>query len=316
MTDPSHPISAGLHHVTAIAGDPRRNLAFYQEALGLRLVKRTVNFDDPYTYHLYYGDEVGAPGTIMTFFPWPQAAQGRAGLGQASATAFLVPQPDLSFWIKRLDRLGIPHGMPVLRFGRPVLPLHDPDGMVIELIADPACAEWPVWRYGSVPAEQALRGLAGVTLMLADPAPTATLLENVLGYQLVDTQGARQRFCAQQAGPGHDIELLAMPDAIPGRMGRGSIHHIAFRASDDGTQATMARRLRDTTGLTATPQTDRVYFRSVYFREPGGVLFEIATDSPGFSVDESVETLGKALKLPSWYEAQRAEIEANLPRLD
>jgi glyoxalase family protein len=306
--------SSGLHHVTAIAGDPRRNADFHTRTLGLRMVKKTVNFDDPGTYHLYYGDAAGSPGSIITFFPWPGASPGRAGLGQAVETAYLIPEGSVSFWVGRLVALGVPHQAPVRRFGRTVISFRDPDGMHLELVGDPAAAGMPGHAGGDVPAEHAIRGFAGVTLWVADPAPTARVLTEAFGYRAAGEDDGRHRYTASGDGLGLWVDLRVAPGFLRGASGAGTIHHVAFRARDDEQQAAMVQALAGL-GLRATEQVDRNYFRSVYFREPGGVLFEIATDAPGFAVDEMPDSLGSKLMLPPWLEPHRAQVEAALPPL-
>jgi len=306
---------AGIHHVTAMAGDPQANVDFYTGVLGLRLVKKTVNFDDPGTYHLYYGDEQGRPGTILTFFPWEHVAPGRNGVGQAEETAFRIPTESIGYWTQRLIEKGVPHQAPQKRFGDPVLAFTDPDGMSLALVGVGAASGEPAWRDGGIPAEHAIRGFHGVTLMLDKAAPTGAILSNALGFKEVGREGALVRYVAAGA-PGSTVTLRETGGFLPARMGRGSVHHIAFRAVDDAQQAAMAKKVRDDHRLSPTQQLDRNYFRSVYFREPGGILFEIATDQPGFAVDEPAESLGRALKLPPFLEPRRREIEAVLPPID
>ncbi len=309
------PQSAGLHHITAIAGDPVANARFYRDALGLRMVKKTVNFDDPTTYHLYYGDETGTPGTILTFFPWPNAQRGRPGPGQAVEIGFAIPRASLGFWIDRLQALNIASEAPVKRFGETVIGFKDPDGLHLELVATETVEAIPGWAGGPVPAEHAIRGFSGQTLWAAKAEPTAQVLETVFGYRKTAEEGAFQRYEApgvSAGGLGRRIDIRVVGGFPRGSSGAGTIHHIAFRAIDDGAQANMARALAGL-GHQATQQLDRNYFRSVYFREPGHVLFEIATDAPGFGVDEPVATLGQKLQLPPWLEPHRKAIEAALP---
>lgn len=305
----------GIHHVTAIAGSPARNLGFYTRTLGLRLVKKTVNFDDPGTYHFYYGDEAGGPGTILTFFPWEHAAPGRGGVGLTQTTAFRVPAASIGYWSHRFVELGVKHEAPEKRFGETVLPFADPDGMSLALVGTPGAEAEPAWSDGGIPAEHAIRGLQGVTLLLEEAAPTAAILTGVLGFVDGGREGSLLRFTAP-GQPGGVVDLREAPGFLAGRMGRGSVHHVAFRAADDAEQAEMARKLLQNHGLHATEQKDRQYFRSIYFREPGGILFEIATDQPGFAIDEPLAALGGALKLPPFLEARRAHLEAILPALD
>jgi glyoxalase family protein len=307
---------AGIHHVTAIAGPARQNLAFYTRTLGLRLVKKTVNFDDPGTYHLYFGDETGQPGTILTFFPWEHAAPGRAGVGSAQETAFRVPASAIGFWAHRFVEHGVAHEAPQKRFGDTVLPFKDPDGMSLALVGVPGAEAEPAFADGGIAPEHAIRGFAGVTLMLEDATATGAILTDVLGFTEGGREGPLVRYRAAGAPFGGTVDIRVAPGFLPGRMGRGSVHHVAFRAADDAAQAAMAARLTDSHGIAATEQKDRNYFRSIYFREPGGVLFEIATDAPGFSADEPVATLGEALKLPPFLEARRTEIERVLPTLE
>ena len=306
---------SGIHHVTAIAGKAPRNVDFYTRALGLRLVKKTVNFDDSGTYHLYYGDEAGRPGTILTFFPWEHAAPGRNGNGLAEETAFRVPRESIGYWTHHLIEHGAAPSAPERRFGEPVLAFADPDGLRLALVGVADASE-PAWKGGAVPAEHAIRGFHGVTLMLDQAAPTGAVLTDVFGFAEVGREDRFMRFASHQTDAGAIITVRETGGFLPGRQGRGSVHHIAFRAADDAQQAAMARKVRETHGLQPTEQRDRNYFRSVYFREPGGILFEIATDAPGFAVDEPVASLGQALKLPPFLEPRRREIEAALPPLD
>jgi glyoxalase family protein len=305
----------GIHHVTAIAGPARRNLAFYTRTLGLRLVKKTVNFDDPGTYHLYYGDEQGRPGTILTFFPWEHAAPGRLGVGQAQETMFRIPEEATSYWLHRLLANGVPHDAATKRFGQAVLAFKDPDGLPLAFVAVPGAGGEPAWSDGAVPAEHAVRGFHGVTLLQADTAPTGAVLSEVLGLPEAGREGSHVRYQAAGTIMGAVVDLRAAGDLPAGRMGAGSVHHVAFRAADDAAQAAMAERLARYHGIRATEQKDRNYFRSIYFREPGGVLFEVATDEPGFAVDEPVGSLGQELKLPPSLERHRREIEAALPAI-
>ncbi|MBX9929966.1 MAG: ring-cleaving dioxygenase [Methylobacterium sp.] len=297
----------GLHHVTAYSGPAQRNLDFYRRVLGLRLVKKTVNFDDPGTYHLYYGDEAGNPGTILTFFPIEQAARGRLGTGETQETAFTVPRASIAAWMDRFASHGVAFETPVQRFGETVVRFTDPDGMSLALVG--------IDGLGETTSSEAIRGFHGVTLRLTEACPTAAILTDVLGFTERAREGAFVRL-GSDAKLGGLVTIEAVGEAERGRPGAGTVHHIAFRAADDAEQEAMAARLRERHGLSVTEQRDRNYFRSVYFREPGGVLFEIATDIPGFAFDEPADALGEALKLPSGLEAHRARIEAVLPRLD
>lgn len=305
----------GIHHVTAIAGPARRNLDFYSRVLGLRLVKKTVNFDDPTTWHLYFGDAGGNPGTILTFFPWEHVAPGRLGVGETEVTAFRIPEAAVGYWAHRLVASGVAHEAPQKRFGETVLSFRDPDGMRLSLVAVSGSESEPAWDNGEVPAEFAIRGFHGVTLLLGKTEATAAILRDVFGFVEVGREGNTVRMRAEGAAHGGVVDLRAAGGFLPARMGAGSVHHIAFRAGDDAEQERMVKALAERFGLRTTEQRDRNYFRSVYFREPGGVLFEIATDVPGFAVDEPVEDLGGTLKLPAQYEMRRAEIEAVLPAL-
>jgi glyoxalase family protein len=307
---------AGIHHVTAMASDPQANVDFYTGVLGLRLVKKTVNFDDPGTYHLYYGDEVGHPGTIMTFFPWPLARRGVQGAGQATVTSFAVPAGSLGFWTERLSRLGVTFDGVKTRFDEEVLTLLDPDGLRLELVA--RADDRSGWVGGPVPAEHAVRGFDGVTLTEWNLDVTQNVLAGTLGFRRVGEEGDRVRFEAgtgEGGGAGSRVDVLASPSAARGRVSAGTVHHVAFRAADEADQLAW-RQAVDESGLYVTPVLDRQYFRSIYFREPGGVLFEIATDPPGFTWDEPVESLGSGLKLPPWLEESRSRIEAALPPVE
>jgi len=303
----------GIHHVTAIAGDPARNLSFYKRDLGLRFVKKTVNFDDPSTYHFYYGDATGSPGTILTFFVWPGAKAGSPGGGEVHQTAFRVPLSSLDYWTKRLTERGISCQAMETRFGEPVLPFSDPDGMRLILTGVAGAECEPAWSNGDIPMEYAIRGFYGTMLVLDSADKTGALLTDVLGFREVGREGALTRFAASGEANGRLIDLQEKKGVMRGHQGRGSVHHIAFRAADDAQQAMMADKLISGHQRHPTEQKDRNYFRSIYFREPGGVLFEIATDIPGFAIDESVDTLGRNLKLPNFLEARRREIESVLP---
>ena len=306
----------GLHHVTAIAGSPLRNLDFYTRTLGLRMVKRTVNFDDPGTYHFYYGDETGRPGTVLTFFPWEHAVKGRLGVGETQQTLFRVPARALGYWAQRFVAKGVAHETPERRFGQTVLPFSDQDGTSLALVAVSDGEDEPGWSNGDVPAEHAIRGFFGVTLPLDDAAKTGAILTDVLGFAEAGREAAIIRYRAPGAVAGAVVDIREAKGAARGRQGRGSVHHIAFRAADDAAQAAMAKKLVTRHGVHPTDQRDRNYFRSIYFREPGGVLFEIATDIPGFTVDEPADSLGSTLKLPPFLEPRRGEIEKALPALE
>jgi glyoxalase family protein len=304
----------GIHHVTAISGDAQRNLDFYTGLLGLRLVKKTVNFDDPGTYHLYYGDEEGNPGTIMTFFPWQGAPRGSLGTGQIGTTSFSVPPGSLAFWQKRLEAAGLPVESPRSRFDEEVLTFPDPDGLRLELVAHEEALELDPWHDGPIAPEHALRAFFGVTLIERSVEPTAVVLTDSFGYEAGEASGQRHRFVAAGGGPASRLDVIVRPDEGFGRVAVGSVHHVAFRIPDDESQDSW-RQAALAQGLQVTPVRDRNYFHSVYFREPGGVLFEVATDPPGFAIDESVSDLGRSLRLPAWLEPQRHTLETLLPPL-
>lgn len=306
----------GIHHVTAITGNASRNLDFYTRVLGLRLIKKTVNFDDPGTYHLYFGDEAGTPGSILTFFPWAHAARGRNGVGLAQTTSFRVPESAIAYWAGRFVEKGVAHEAVSRRFGQPVLAFSDPDGLSLALVGVAGSEAETAWQGSEVPLEHAIRGFHGVTLLLDDAKKTEAILADVLGFTKTGQEGLVSRLVADGALHGAVVDLREVGGFLEGRMGRGSVHHIAFRAESDAEQADMRRKLAEVYRLQATEQMDRNYFRSIYFREPGGIIFEIATDQPGFSVDEPLESLGQDLKLPEFLEPRRAQIEARLEPLE
>ncbi|MCP2169028.1 ring-cleaving dioxygenase [Goodfellowiella coeruleoviolacea] len=307
--------TSGLHHVTAIGGDPQRNVDFYLRALGLRLVKTTVNFDDPGTYHLYYGDEAGRPGTLMTFFPWRGAPRGRHGTGQATTTSFSVPAASIGWWKQHLERLGVEVSRISSRAHEDALTFHDPDGLVLSLVSHEQDDPREPWDNGVIPVEHGIRGLHSVTLSVTQEEATAGMLVDGLGLRFVDQQGNRFRFEAGAGGPGALVDVLVTPDAPRGLVAAGTVHHVAWRAPDEATQAQWREELTDR-GVSVTSILDRQYFRSIYFREPGGTLLEVATDEPGFAIDEPLLELGRALKLPPWLEPDREQIQAMLPALD
>ncbi len=304
----------GIHHVTAIAGNPQENVDFYVGVLGLRLVKRSVNQDDPGTYHLFYADAVGSPGTDLTFFTWPRALHGRNGAGQATAVALSIPQPSLSYWTTRLAEHGIPFEGPSVRFDEQVIAFSDYHGQALELVTTPGAPShpWRAWPGGPVPVEHAVRGIHSVTLTEGSAEPTTTFLTARLGFRPVAEAGDRRRFAIGAGGPGAWLDLLMAPNAPPGRVAVGTIHHVAWRTPDEETQRGWWQRIRGL-GVPISEIIDRFWFHSIYFREPGGVLFEIATEGPGFTVDEPAEDLGTRLVLPPWLEPHRAEIERGLP---
>lgn len=303
---------AGLHHLTAIATDPQQNIDFYTGLLGLRLVKKTVNFDDPSAYHLYYGDETGTPGSIITFFYWPGAPRGRIGSGQTTAITFSAPTASLDYWSDRLQRYDVSVERQS-RFEEDVLAFNDPDGIPVEIVAVENDAR-AGWTGGGIPAEYALRGMHTAELTVREAGPTENLLTDVMGYRLVRRDGARARFEAGPGGSGRYADVIEEPISPRGTGGAGTIHHIAYRIADDDAQAQMQERIADA-GFGVSDVRDRDYFHSIYYRERGGILFEIATDVPGFAVDEPVASLGTALKLPKQIEPMRSRIETLLPPL-
>jgi len=302
----------GLHHITAVAKDPQKNVDFYQLLLGQRLVKTTVNFDDPGTYHFYYGDEVGTPGTIMTFFPWRHMARGQAGSGETAAVAYAIRPESVGFWKAYLARQSVALDTLETRFGAEVLPFSDPDGMRLELIVSDEPASFRFWEAGPIPQTHALQGFHGVTLWLSEVEATAQLLTGQLGYTFVGQEGNRYRYQAAANDLGLYLDILHKPGEPHGTFGAGSIHHIAFRTVDDTEQQAYLTKLRQA-GQRVTSVQDRQYFHSIYFRSPGGVLFEVATDAPGFYYDEPIDELGSSLKLPPWLEQHRDQIEGILP---
>jgi len=303
----------GLHHVTAIASDPQRNLEFYVGLLGLRFVKRTVNFDDPGSYHFYFGDARGTPGTILTFFPWPGARRGIRGTSQIEATAFSISPDSVGYWLERLKQHRVVAERAAPRFGEEVIRFVDPDGLLLELIASKSLVSVEQWPDSSVPPEHALRGFHSVSAALEGYEKTARLLTDTFRYRLMEESGNRFRFASRDnTVPGRIIDLLCLPDAGSGHVAAGSVHHIAFRARDKQEQVQWREQLVDL-GYNITPVIDRIYFHSVYFREPGGVLFEIATEPPGFTLDEKLEELGTHLRLPPWLDSARSQIEKILP---
>lgn len=304
----------GIHHVTAIAGDAQRNFEFYTEVLGLRLVKRSVNQDVPDTYHLFYADAEGHPGTDLTFFPWPQMPPGRQGTGLTVEVGLAVPEGSLAFWTERLQAQGVEGIAPEKRFGESMLRLRDPHGLELTLTETSGPREAAPWRESPVPERHQIRGFHTVRLWERDLARTARFLREALGYESVSEEDGWHRLGVDGGGSGKWIELRELPGGRLGSWGTGSVHHVAFRVADDDEQAEAWERIR-AAGSSPTPVIDRFWFRSVYFKEPGGALFEIATDGPGFTVDEDPAHLGEQLILPPWLEPHRKEIEAALPPL-
>lgn len=307
------PSISGLHHITAIAGDPQSNINFYAGVLGLRLVKRTVNFDDATAYHLYYGDEHGSPGSIITFFYWPRpGVRGHAGTGQISAIVLSAPANSLDFWQARFTAHGIPAARRT-RFGETILSLDDPDGIPIEITAVNDDPRINTWTGSGIPTAYALRGLHTVPLSVRDARPTEQLLVNEMGFRPVKREGNRTRFLAGLGtGSGSYADIIDSPSEAAGTSGTGTIHHIAWRVPDDTSEQHAQIRLRKA-GHGVSAVLDRTYFRSIYYRERGGILFEIATDTPGFAIDEKPAELGTALKLPLQFEHARDLIAKSLP---
>jgi glyoxalase family protein len=305
----------GLHHVTAIASDPQQNVDFYRNVLGQRLVKRTVNFDAPDTYHFYFADKTGNPGSVLTFFAWPDMRRGIRGNGEANAVAYNVPVGALSFWQERLSKNDITMQAVEKRFGENILAFEDPDGMRIELVETDNLPQISFWQDGPIPQQYALHGFHSITLWLEEVQSTAELLTDQMGYRVLGQEENRHRLIADSNALGHFIDLVEGPEKPRVRLGVGSIHHIAFRAPNDEQQLKYQALIRHA-GFNVTEVLDRSYFHSIYFRERGGVLFEIATDTPGFAIDESVNALGEALKLPEWLEINHAEIAKGLPPVE
>lgn len=303
----------GLHHVTTLAGDTQRNVDYYTDIMGLRLVKKTINFDAPDVYHLYYGNETGSPGTILTFFPYGGIPRGRKGAGQLTYTAFSVPTAALSFWMDRLNDRNIAYTGPDKRFSETYLRFEDYDGAGIELVFNDEDQRLG-WDNGQIPVEYAVRGFHTVTLNESNPDKTIKLLTETMQHTLVGEEQGRFRFKAGIGGPGNYVDVLHSPGDGRALQGAGSVHHVAFSTDSDETQLTIQAQLTEA-GFHPTPVLDRQYFHSIYFREPGGVLFEVATNPPGFDFDEPVAELGTALKLPPQYESRRAKVEAELPEI-
>jgi len=304
----------GLHHITAIAGDAQRNYDFYTKTLGFRLVKKTVNFDDPQTYHFYFGDEVGSPGTILTFFPWANVRQGKNGVGMATEIGYSVPKGSLDFWKSRFEKLNIRHDIISERFGEKYLSFQDTDGLWLNLIEAKHKDERKGWETDEIKAEVAIKGFHTVTLTLNNIKATAAILTEVFGYKQVERDDNLYRYKTDAVENAAIVDLLEMPEAQIGINAAGTNHHIAFRVKDEEDLMAIREKIVDR-GLHITEKINRDYFFSLYFREPGGVLFEIATDNPGFATDETVENLGSSLQLPKQHEHMRNQIEKGLPKL-
>ncbi len=301
----------GIHHVTSVVGDPQRNVDFYTTVLGLRLLKVTVNFDVPKTYHLYFGDHSGTPGTILTTFPWPHTTPGDIGSGQIGVTSFSIPDGAISYWLDRLKRHDVVTEGPVTRFEEEFVTFADPDGLVTELVSRTGTAPGDSWHGGPVSREHAIVGFAGVTLFSRRPERTASLLTDLLGFTFAGEHHDVRRFVADSGQLGSTVDVMLHPAAKEGTEGPGTVHHVAWRTRDEAEQQEWSRLLTGA-GISVTPVRDRSYFKSIYFKEPGGILFEIATDPPGFAIDEPVDELASSVKLPPWYESRRAEFERGL----
>jgi len=308
----------GIHHVTAISGDASGNVRFYTQALGLRLVKKTVNQDDVKAYHLFYGDETGSPGTEVTFFDWPHSPAAIQGAGTIAPIALRVPSAaSLAWWERRLDDLGVAHGPIEERDGHGVLPFADPEGQLLELVDDGGRPGGHPWERSTVPAEHGITGVHDVTITSADPAGTEAVMTRLMGFrragvtQLPDGAGMVTVYEMGAGGPGAQVRVVALGQPRLGQPGIGGVHHVAYRTPNPEEHRAWRERIA-AAGLSVTPVIDRFYFKSIYFREPGGALFEIATDGPGFASDEPVESLGEHLALPPFLEGRRAEIEAGL----
>jgi glyoxalase family protein len=301
----------GIHHITAIAGDAKRNFNFYSNILGLRFIKKTVNFDDPGTYHFYFGDEVGSAGTILTFFPWGSGIpQGSRGSGMATEIGYAVPKGSLEAWIERFEKHNVIYNKPAEKFGQRYLTFLDPDGLKLELTEVEGDNRKP-WETDEVKADIATRGFNHITLTLNSKTATAAILTDIFGYSLTAQEGNRYRYTTDAVDQAATVEIVELPDEKRGHVANGIVHHVAFRVPNDEILMEFREKVA-AAGYNITPQIDRNYFHSLYFREPGGVLFEIATDNPGFMVDEPLEDLGKGLKLPAQYEGLREDIEAHL----
>ncbi len=306
------PSVRGVHHVTVIAGDPQENVDFYVGVLGLRLVKKTVNQDMPQTYHLFYADAVGTPGTDLTFFPWPDMPPARAGAGLASEIALAVAEGSLAYWRGRLADHGVELGKTEVRFGEQVLTFPDPHGLALALVDSNDERQWIPWTQGPVPEVHQVRGIHTVRIRVRSLGPTRDLLTDALGFREAGEENGWQRLEVGRGGSGCLIDVLELPGERLGRWGTGGIHHVAWIAGDSEDELALRDRVLGS-GLRPTDVIDRFWFRSVYFKEPGGVLFELATEGPGFTRDEAIDHLGEQLILPPWLEERRPEIEAALP---
>lgn len=304
----------GLHHITAIADNAQRNFNFYTKVLGLRLVKKTVNFDDPGTYHFYFGDEAGSPGTILTFFPWEGIGQGYTGSGMATDIGYSVPKDSLHFWADRFKQFNVKHEAVKEMFGEQYLSFQDPDGLQLDLIVPAHADDRKGWETKDVTANVATKGFHNITLTVKNITPTASILTDIFGYKLLKQEGNRYRFITDAIENAAIVDIIEAPNLAPGRGAAGTNHHVAFRVKNDNILMEFREKIASK-GLGITPKIDRDYFFSLYFREPGGVLFELATDNPGFTRDEPLNKLGTSLRLPKQYEASRKKIEEVLPAL-
>jgi len=304
----------GIHHITAIAGNAKRNYDFCTKVLGLRMVKKTVNFDDPGTYHFYFGNENGTPGTILTFFPWQGIQQGRPGTGMATEIGYSVPEGSLEFWKDRFTQFNVQHGIASERLGELYLPFQDPDGLQLNLIVPKKNDNRQAWETAEVKAQNATKGFHSITLTLKSIKGTADILTEVFGYTLLEQEGKRYRYITSNIENAAIVDLIEAPEEERGIVAGGTNHHVAFRVANDDVLMTYREKILQR-GINITPKINRDYFFSLYFREPGGVLFELATDNPGFTVDEPLDKLGTSLKLPVQYQPMRAEIEKALPEL-
>lgn len=304
----------GIHHITAIAGYAKRNYDFYTRVLGLRFIKKTVNFDDPKTYHFYFGDEVGSPGTILTFFPWEGVARGKQGAGMPTEIGYAVPEGSIEFWEDRLNGFYARVTDSGMRFGEKFLTFEDPDGLPVSLIIPKSPDPRNPWATDEVGTDVGIRGFHSITLTLNKVSKTAEILTDIFDYEFIGQQGNRFRYRTKHVDTANIVDLIEDPAAIRTGNGGGIVHHVAFRVKNEKELMEFREKIL-AAGLNITPKKDRNYFLSLYFREPGGVLFEIATDTPGFSIDEDVSDLGRNLMLPSQFEARRKEIEAVLPTL-
>jgi len=298
----------GIHHITVMASDPQANYDFYTDLLGMRFIKKTVNFDAPDVYHLYYADEIGTPGTVLTFFPFPDAKRGKRGTGEITTVAFSVPSNSLNFWVNRFAARAINFDGPSNKFGYNYISLLDPDGMKIEIVADPVADNIIGWKNGDVPPEHSIRKFFGVNYYLKDASKSEELLLKVMGAQLTGTEGNIKRYKFGKEASESFVDIQEDPETPRGINGAGTVHHIAWRTANDEEQNNWRNKVIEF-GLYPTEMVDRNYFHSIYFREPGGILYEIATDGPGFMVDETFESLGTELKLPPWHEPKRPLIE-------